>query len=204
MLFSGIFSSNLICSFFVQHICCIWNLFWENKNWAAQHHIDNIFEGKEFLFSWINRRNTLGWFFYSGILKLVNEFYDEAKMHNEDMVLKSWFLVIFSSLDCIYPLLTEDIEWFTFVSFLQYDHVVGISTGSLYCLYVLGVSKQWVFYALQGLLPFPLFALAFRCWCVMWLYVNFWVSYTKIMGVPCHALSFNFFSYWQDMRMPWL
>lgn len=114
--------------------------------------------------------------------------YQEPRLQNHIFIV--WWS-IFSSSDCrhekgyfLYPLLTEDIEWFTFVSFLQYDHVVGISTGSLYCLYVLGVSKQWVFYALQGLLPFPLFALAFRCWCVMWLYVNFWVSYTKNDGYP--------------------
>ncbi|URD88584.1 hypothetical protein MUK42_33008 [Musa troglodytarum] len=45
-------------------------------------------------------------------------------------------------ISCIYLLLTEDIEWFTFVSVLQYDHVVGTSSGSLYCLYVLGASEQ--------------------------------------------------------------
>lgn len=152
-----------------------------------------------------NWRNSLGWFFYSGILKLVNEFYDEAKMHNtrnqdcrtisslyDGQSFLHWIADMKRDISCIYPLLTEDIEWFTFVSFLQYDHVVGISTGSLYCLYVLGVSKQWVFYALQGLLPFPLFALAFRCWCVMWLYVNFWVSYTKNDGYPMSCIVFSF------------
>ncbi|URD87704.1 hypothetical protein MUK42_32600 [Musa troglodytarum] len=54
-------------------MCCISNVFGKKKN----------FEGEVYLFSYINRINNFGWFFYSSILNLdLNEFYDEAKLYD--------------------------------------------------------------------------------------------------------------------------